>query len=88
MKANLGECLLADDMLCISWSTCGTCMTSYKSGSSSACTCSIKERIHVLNKDILVYVQELLCPVINISAVLPFLLKSLWRERQPSASDY
>lgn len=25
MKANLGKCLLADDMLCIAWSIHGTC---------------------------------------------------------------
>jgi len=46
--------------------------TSGRTGRSYVCTCGIKERIHVLYRDILVYAQEPVCPVINISAILPF----------------
>lgn len=38
MKANLGKCLLADGMLCLSMGH----VTSHRSGSSYVCTCSIK----------------------------------------------
>lgn len=60
MKENLGKCLLADDMLCIAWSIHGTCMTSYRSGSIYVSTCSIKERIHVRNK------QFGVCPGVSL----------------------
>lgn len=91
MEANLEKHLLAEDTLCIVWCICGTrMMFPYRNGSIYACTYGLKEGIYVLHKDILVYVQEPVCPVINISAILPFWLKPPWRGRQPvaSVSDY
>lgn len=72
MEANLEKDLLADAVLCIIVYPWDMYDTSYRNSSSCVCTRGLKETIPVLHKDTLVDAQEPGCPVINISAVLPF----------------
>lgn len=86
MKENLGKCLL---MICcvLHGLSMGHVWLHIEVAASMFPHAALK-REFMSGINSLVYVLESVCPAINISVILPFWLKFLWRERLPSASNY